>query len=257
MKIKNNKQTCNQNGITLISLIITIIILIILAGVVIKLSMGKNGILNRTQQAKQNQNEETAREKLELILSNIRIEKETNNNYNDDCLNDLLEEEGITVDGDSVIVDNYNFLIDRDKLMIKDSLGETQTRELKLDLKNENYSGDTNYITKNDDGSITITYPNSGWGNKYACISNINISQYNKISITYSFKAGYSYSFNLATSTNNIEYTLFSSEPTLVNKSVEKTTVTYDIPKDKEYNGITLGACSLGAKLYIYDITLN
>lgn len=53
MKIKNNKQTCNQKGITLISLIITIIILIILAGVVINLSFDDNGILNRAKYAKE------------------------------------------------------------------------------------------------------------------------------------------------------------------------------------------------------------
>lgn len=43
----------NQKGITLIALIITIIILIILAGVAINLSIGENGIINRAKQAKE------------------------------------------------------------------------------------------------------------------------------------------------------------------------------------------------------------
>ena len=42
----------NNNGITLIALVITIIILIILAGVVINLSLGENGLFNKTKEAK-------------------------------------------------------------------------------------------------------------------------------------------------------------------------------------------------------------
>ena len=37
----------NQRGITLIALVITIIVLLILAGITITLLMGENGVLNR------------------------------------------------------------------------------------------------------------------------------------------------------------------------------------------------------------------
>ena len=128
----------NKNGITLIALVITIVVLIILAGVAINLTLGENGILNKAQQAKQKQSEQEAREKLELVLSNARIEKETNTSYNDEYLNSMLEAKGIAVDGDYVIVDNYNYLIDREQLIIKDSLGETQ---IKVTTKVEEYLG--------------------------------------------------------------------------------------------------------------------
>ena len=43
-----------QNGITLVSLVVTIIVLIILAGISINILIGQNGIITRAQQAKEN-----------------------------------------------------------------------------------------------------------------------------------------------------------------------------------------------------------
>ena len=43
-----------QSGITLISLVVTIIVLIILAGISINLILGQDGIINRAKEAKQN-----------------------------------------------------------------------------------------------------------------------------------------------------------------------------------------------------------
>lgn len=39
-----------QNGITLVALVITIIVLLILAGVTISLTLGENGLITRAQQ---------------------------------------------------------------------------------------------------------------------------------------------------------------------------------------------------------------
>lgn len=44
----------NQRGISLISLVITIVVLIILAGIGISLSIGENGIFTKTKEAKEN-----------------------------------------------------------------------------------------------------------------------------------------------------------------------------------------------------------
>ena len=41
-----------QKGITLVALVITIIVLLILAGVTISLTLGENGLLQRSEQAK-------------------------------------------------------------------------------------------------------------------------------------------------------------------------------------------------------------
>ena len=43
----------NDNGITLIALVVTIIVLLILAGVSVSMLTGQNGILNRAAEAKE------------------------------------------------------------------------------------------------------------------------------------------------------------------------------------------------------------
>lgn len=106
-----------NKGITLVALIITIIILLILAGISI-VGLTKNGLFENAKIAKQKQSEQESREKLELALANARIEKETNTSFNDEYLDNMLKEQNIIVNGNSVIVDDYNFLIDREQLKI-------------------------------------------------------------------------------------------------------------------------------------------
>lgn len=64
-----------QKGITLIALIITIIILLILAGVVLNLALGKNGIVNNAEIAREKTNKEEATEKINLKITNNQINK--------------------------------------------------------------------------------------------------------------------------------------------------------------------------------------
>ena len=46
-----------ENGITLVALVVTIIVLLILAGVAISLTIGKNGLFTRAQDAAETWNE--------------------------------------------------------------------------------------------------------------------------------------------------------------------------------------------------------
>lgn len=81
---------------------------------------------------------------LELVLLNARTEKEVNDKYDsEEFLDSMLEEKDMSVSGNSVIVDNYASLIDREKLVIIDNLGETQinvTKEIKS-YKGKNAEG--------------------------------------------------------------------------------------------------------------------
>lgn len=56
----------NKSGITLMSLVITIIILLILAGITINLTIGERGIITKAQQAGKNYLNAQAREEAEL-----------------------------------------------------------------------------------------------------------------------------------------------------------------------------------------------
>lgn len=67
----------NKKGITLISLVITIVVLIILLTVAIYLTLGNNGILNKAEQAKNETIKQTATEKINLKITNMQIEKYT------------------------------------------------------------------------------------------------------------------------------------------------------------------------------------
>lgn len=69
------RQLKNNKGITLIALVITIIVLIILAGVSISLVLGENGIVRKAQSAQKTTNTEKEREEISLALAEWEIVK--------------------------------------------------------------------------------------------------------------------------------------------------------------------------------------
>lgn len=68
-KLKNNE------GITLIALVVTIIILLILAGVAINIALGNNGIFIRSKEAKEQHEIAEEKEAINLAMSSLKIEK--------------------------------------------------------------------------------------------------------------------------------------------------------------------------------------
>lgn len=129
--MKQRKET--KDGITLIALIITIIILLILAGISINTITGDNGLLNRANIASRKYKMEQSKEKLNITLASASGEKKINYEYNqDDFLDNLIEKEieDAEILGDAVIVDGYVFELDRSVPKIKDYLG--QKNELKF-----------------------------------------------------------------------------------------------------------------------------
>ena len=70
---KQKKIIKKEEGITLIVLVLTIIVLLILAGVSIVLFMGNNGILMQTKQAKEQTELKGNEEKIKLAVSGARI----------------------------------------------------------------------------------------------------------------------------------------------------------------------------------------
>ncbi len=67
------KRNVNNNGITLIALVVTIIVLLILAGVSISMLTGQNGILNRVAEAKDKSEESETKELIEMAVFNSII----------------------------------------------------------------------------------------------------------------------------------------------------------------------------------------
>ena len=87
------KLSKNNNGITLIALVVTIVILIILAGVSIRIILGDNGLVEKAKYAKEQQTIETIREKLDIVKGSDYIEQVGNNSI--DTYFETLEKEKI------------------------------------------------------------------------------------------------------------------------------------------------------------------
>ncbi len=102
-----------NNGITLIVLVITIIVLLILAGVSIAMLTGENGILNQAQEAKKQTEFKSAEEKVKLAIMGARA------NDGQITVAELKTEigyQGGSVTGDTFPVeaqmDGYTFTVD-------------------------------------------------------------------------------------------------------------------------------------------------
>ena len=114
-----------NNGITLIALVITIIVLLILAGVTIATLTGENGILTRASEAAQRTEEANAREQVQLAVA-ASIGEDGKINY-DNLNNELAKIDGLTYHGSSisdsnrieslpedVVLDGYTITINAD-----------------------------------------------------------------------------------------------------------------------------------------------
>ena len=100
LQLKNNKkaQKLKENGITLIALVVTIIILIILAGVSVAAISSENGIIKMALKAKERTMMEGERERLYLELTSMVVENNGRNPSLDEYLNRLVEKGIITED---------------------------------------------------------------------------------------------------------------------------------------------------------------
>lgn len=73
MKRFVNKIGKSQVGITLIALIVTIIVLLVLAGITITILLGDNGIISKTETAKEETNKQVATEKINFKITTAQM----------------------------------------------------------------------------------------------------------------------------------------------------------------------------------------
>ncbi len=114
------RETLKRNkGITLIALVVTIIVLLILAGISIAMLTGQNGILNRTIEAQEKTGEEQTSELVKLSVSDaisqglgnltdVNLKTALNNNIGDE----KYEISGDAINGWILIVNGKEFKID-------------------------------------------------------------------------------------------------------------------------------------------------
>lgn len=104
---------------------ITIIILLILAGISIQAIINNNLIQNATT-ATEIYNKEQAKEKLIQTLNSLAISKYRDKNYNDkEYIDNQIKKDGMSIDSDDIVtVNKYKFKIDREKLEIIEEAGK-------------------------------------------------------------------------------------------------------------------------------------
>ena len=141
-----------NNGITLIALVITIIVLLILAGVTIASITGENGILSKATNARDNNTKASAEEKVKTeVLGSYGSDgklslDDLNNNlknvdglkYNGSAISDSNKIESLPA---TVNVDGYNILISEEDIKTIKTIEEAKSNDM---------------LTKNEDTPITV-----------------------------------------------------------------------------------------------------
>ena len=128
----------NNSGITLIALVITIVVLLILAGVTIATLTGENGILTRANSAKEETEEAEDIEKIRLAVSEAQI---GDNRYQELTTDNL---------GSALIKDGTKALVSDNEDGTKHILFLDEKKEYKLDnngnIADLNIDFDTKYV---------------------------------------------------------------------------------------------------------------
>lgn len=97
----------NQRGITLVALIVTIIVLLILAGVSFALIVGEQGILQRVSKTKEKSELSIAQEQIELWLGEIVTEYYEEKEDGNENLGKLEDYRKKQLNGKLEIPENY------------------------------------------------------------------------------------------------------------------------------------------------------
>lgn len=173
----------NIKGITLISLIVTIIILLILSGITIVMLTGENGLFVKAKQSKVEYKKTEFKEKIVLILSEYNIEKISNEELKlIDFLN-IKKEEGLIDD----VIDNNNgtikvtndvffIIINKEDLTLTEGIESEEKIEIEISEKDITLSTLNNNNTKKLSATIKSTNPTYtiDWSSDDTSIATVN-----------------------------------------------------------------------------------
>lgn len=191
-KIKN---VINSNkAITLIALVITIIVLLILAGVTIATLIGENGILNQAENSKTETLKASALEMIELAITSNKAEDDNT------LLNNLQEIENaeieiINIDAYYVTINGFTFTVYEDESIYSDKV-QFWNGNISTDFFTGNGTEEDPYLIKNcEDMAYLANEVNNGnsfEGKYFKLIANLDFgarkdenNKWNKLNIPY------------------------------------------------------------------------
>lgn len=88
--------------------------------------MSENGIFNKAKEAKTKTEESQAKEKLEIVLADLQMQKQINNesDVEENFISKIEEQEMTIIDDNIIVVNGWMFQIDREIFEISGSLGK-------------------------------------------------------------------------------------------------------------------------------------
>ena len=104
LKLNHQIASKRESAITLIALVVTIVVLLILAGITISLVFGSNGVIQKAQDSKEQTEIGEMREKLEM--AKVPVYADGNGSYKVQDYWDRIESEGLIADKTVDIIDN-------------------------------------------------------------------------------------------------------------------------------------------------------
>lgn len=131
--IKMKRKTKNEIGVTLVALIVTIVVLLILAGITIGSITSDNGIIKEANSAKKSAEMQALESQIEMAI--IKVEQKHRNPTLDQVIEEITKIEH--VEG-----------VDRETGAIKNDLGDDIIGKLDDYIKKENAGGDIEIITQ-------------------------------------------------------------------------------------------------------------
>ena len=146
----------DRRGITLISLVVTIIVLLLLSAITIQMTLGKDGLLNKTSIAKEESDYNRALEEVKMIVVKAGVEANTKKKELElsDVIEELKKESGYTytVLGEKLNVKHlgYEFEIGKD-LSIK-AIGRNGNEVVSAGIVNEEVTP----VEEEDDSQISV-----------------------------------------------------------------------------------------------------
>ena len=155
-----------QKGITLIALVVTIVVLLILAGVSISMLSGENGIIRQAQEAKDKTKAEAIKERIQLWKSEQKINEYTRSTMAGTLADKLLEEGLITEEERDKLANGDSIQVGDENIALVPTIGEIYSEELiGTVIKNPTIDGKLPEGTENSwiilgkdkDGSIMLT----------------------------------------------------------------------------------------------------
>lgn len=136
-----------ENGITLVALVVTIIILLILAGVAISNLLGENGLIKQAKVGKEKYAISEAKEKIELEITNLQVEQQSKGEALTKEILPKINNEDIDVGDTSnfpveVICGKYKFEVDN-VFQVK-YIGEADDTVIKYTTEPDDYTNQSN-----------------------------------------------------------------------------------------------------------------